>query len=476
MRNTGLIWIIGILFSQISLAGNLLDAYKLALDSDAEYSGALAANRATRELEPQARASLLPAMTLALSAAETRRNIREDQANRAMELTIAQPIYRKDLWVQLGQAKRRVSQAEVILALARQKLMIRVAERYFGVLQATDELAFARSEKDAAEEQLHQARQRFGIGFVAVTDVQEAQARYDIAAAQAIEAENRLGNAHKGLWEVTGEYLPTLDPLAEQIPLRLPSPNDIEQWMEAALTQNPEVTIARQDAQIAKAEIERVGAGHLPTLDLVGAHNRLSTDKTQDGLIDTRTSSITLRLNVPLYQGGFVLSRTREAIHLHSQKVDDLVGINRSIQRQTHDAFSGVVSGISSVSARRRALQSAEAALKAIETGFQVGTRNSVDVLDAQREVFRAKRDYADVRYDYVMNSLYLKQAAGTLSENDLAAIWRYESTNGAGVVPDKAAKLHNRTGTVKKASHRPVTIYKLDRHFVTIKRDRKTH
>ncbi|NNJ84131.1 MAG: TolC family outer membrane protein [Gammaproteobacteria bacterium] len=477
--------VVAMLFPPALLADDLLDVYRLALENDAEYGSELAANRAARELTPQARAALLPTIRLDLSAAENDRDIRKGGlykrmgqtgfTSKEMALTVTQPIYRKDLRIRLEQSKGRVARADLILALAREKLLLRVAERYFKVLRAMDELAFAGAEKEATEQQLHQARRRLDIGLVDMTDVQEAKARYDLAVAREVEAGRRLGNAYKALWEVTGKHSPELDPLAEDIPLVFPEPNDITRWTEIALAQNLEIAIARQVTAIAMDEIERVGAGHLPTLDLVGTHSRLSASKDQYGATDTRTSSIGFELNIPLYQGGLVLSQTREAVHLHSQSLDDLARADRSVQRKTYDAFWGVVSGISSVNARKQALQSAKAALNAVKKGFEVGIRDAVDILDSQREVFRAKRDYADARHEYIIYVLSLKQISGTLSEEDLAVVngWlEYRAPTESsrslasreGDIPDGYRHPNSQNGTV------------LEKPILATETDRRSH
>nr|VFJ60531.1 MAG: outer membrane protein [Candidatus Kentron sp. FM]VFJ61922.1 MAG: outer membrane protein [Candidatus Kentron sp. FM]VFK10906.1 MAG: outer membrane protein [Candidatus Kentron sp. FM] len=430
---TALIRLVYLLLPPVSMARDFLDVYQLALENDSEYRVAIQANRVARELRPQAMAGLLPTMELALSAAENEKNIRKGgiykreglvgYTSREVELTITQPIYHKDRWIGLGQAKGRVKKADLTLTLEYQKLMIRAAERYFEVLEAEDGLAFSRAEKAATDQQLRQAQKRLEVGLVPTTDVREAQARYDVALAREIDARSELGNAHKALWEITGRPIPELDPLKKKIPLVFPEPNDMEQWTRAAAFQNLELAVARQETEITAAEIRRINAGHLPTLDLVGSHDRLYASKDQYGPTDTRTSSLTLEFNFPFYQGGLISSQGREAVHRHRQAMEEMNKIGREVQRKTHAAFGGVISEISRVIALQQALQSSEAALAAIEMGVEVGTRDFVDILDAQRELFRAKKEYAQARYKYVLNILRLKQAAGTLSEQDIVAI-----------------------------------------------------
>nr|VFJ68886.1 MAG: outer membrane protein [Candidatus Kentron sp. FW] len=417
------------------LVSGLLSVYGLALENDAKYRGAIGANRAAQELQPQARSYLLPNMELSLGVAENDRDIRKGGLYRTMgqagftseemKVTVTQPIYHKDLWVQLGQAKNRIKKADFNLALARQELMVRVAERYFEVLRTTDGLTFAEAEKKAIDKQLQQVRKQFKAGLIGITDVEEAKARYDLAIAREIEAKTQIDNAHEALWQITGKYLPRLGPLGKRMQPVFPEPNDIDRWTQIALAQNIELAIARQSAEVARTEIKRVRAGHLPTLDLVGTHYREGNSADQYGERDTRTSSITLQFRLPIYQGGLVLSQSREAIHRHShsQALEEMVEISRSVQQKTRDGFWKVRSGISHINALKQVLQSTEIALKAVKKGFYVGTRNSVDVLNSQRKMFRAKKDHADARYDYVLDVLRLKQVAGVLSKEDLVMV-----------------------------------------------------
>ncbi|RKZ34214.1 MAG: type I secretion protein TolC, partial [Gammaproteobacteria bacterium] len=337
-------------------------------------------------------------------------------------LSITQPIYRKDLVIQLGQAKDQVRQADVTYASARQDLMVRVAQRYFDVLSAKDELEFAHASKEAIYQQLQQSRQRFEVGLIAITDVEEAQAGFDLAVAGEIAAVNQVDNAREALREVIGRYEETLAPLGKELPLVVPDPDDIEAWTQTALEKNLSLQAANMTVDVAFAEIQRIRAGHLPTVDLVGAHDRTDAGS-RLSTTETRTTSLSLQLNVPIYQGGLIMSQTRQARHLHRQAVDELERERRSAQRQTRNAFLGVRSGISRVKALIQAEVSTQSALDAIEAGFEVGTRTSVDVLGAQRELFRARRDLAAARYAYILDILRLKQAAGTLSETDMEQI-----------------------------------------------------
>ena len=396
----------------------LLQVFERALEGDSEFLAAGAGNRAAQELRPQARAGLLPSASLGFDVSWNEYRRIQGFETYGIVLSIAQPIYRRDRRIAIEQADSRIAQADALYAAARQDLMVRVSRRYFDVLEAEDELNFALATLEAFEQQLMQSQQRFEVGLTAITDVEEAKAGFDLARAQRIAAENALDTAREALRETSGEYHEALAPLGE-MPLVTPEPMDIDKWTETALAQNLRLLAAGHDTKTARREIERTRAGHSPTLDAVGSHRR--EDRNSRGM--TVSSSVGLRLDLPLYTGGSVLSRTRESRHRYRQALDVLEGERRRAQRETRDAYLGINSGISRVTALEQAVRSSETAAGAVEAGFQVGTRTSVDVLNAQRDLFRARRDLAGARYNYIRNVLRLKRAAGTLSEDDLRQI-----------------------------------------------------
>ena len=406
-----------------AVAENLLEVFESALESDPEFLAAGADNRAAQEIRPQARAGLLPGASLSFTTQWNDRQRLPDTRSDNLTLNVEQPIWRRDRRIAVDQADSRIARADALYAAARQDLMVRVAERYFGVLEAEDELGFARATLEAFEQQLAQSRQRFEVGLIPITDVEEAKAGFDLSRAQLIAAENALDIAREALRETTGEYREKLAPLTE-MPLVTPKPEDIDEWTGIALDRNPRLLAARHDTETARREIQRIQAGHSPTLDAVGSIGLNDSGSSPAG--ETRRANVGLRLSLPLYSGGSILSRTRESRHRYQRTLDVLERERRRAQRETRDAYLGVESGISRVRALEQAVRSNRAAAEAVEAGFQVGTRTSVDVLDAQRELFRALRDLAEARYGYVLDVLRLKRAAGTLSEDDLRliAIW----------------------------------------------------
>ncbi len=424
-----------------AVAGFLLAAHAGAADlagllaqaeaSDPIYRAAQDNALAVAEGIPQARAALFkPQLRFTTGGSRVVQDIQSESAFGAggevsyystdYRLSIAQPVFHRDRYVQLKQADKRLQQAQYELDASHQNLMLRLSERYFGVLAAQDDLAFARAERESLAGQLEQARQRFDVGLIAITDVQEAQAGYDRAQALVIEAENLLDNAHEALREVIGEYPQALDPLGDALPLIRPDPDSIERWSETALDQNIDLAAAQVAAEIAAEDIRLEAAGHYPSVDIVGGHGADSQGG-RFGQTDLTTSDVGIRLDIPLYEGGAVSSRTRAAVHRHQAALERLEQTRRAVERSARESFLGVTTRISSVQALAQAVLSSKTALDSTRAGFEVGTRTTVDVVTAERGLSQARRDHARARYDYVLDILRLKQAAGTLAVEDIA-------------------------------------------------------
>lgn len=427
--------VLGMLAGSVNAATTLVELYDISLQADPEYQSAVANNLAAQELTPQARSFLLPTLSAGGRVRHTYADVQRsatavtgdsDWGDQQADISLRQPVYHRDLWIQLDQADLRTQQANAEFAFSRQELMLRIAQRYFDVLRARDQLAFAKAALEAFGQQLKQAQQRFEVGLIAITDVEEAQSGFDLATADVIAAENDLDNAREALREVTGRYTTDLASLGEAMPLQTPEPTDINQWTETALRQNLQIMAARHAAATAKQEIQRIASGHYPTLDLTGSAQYFNSDGGIGGIAtNSRTTdgTIALELNIPIYEGGLVTSQTRESRHLYQASLDDLEGRRRAVQRQARAAYQNLNSDISRVKALTQAVKSTISAKEAIDAGFQVGTRTSVDVLNAERRVFEARRDLAFSRYDYIINRLTLKQAAGTLSESDVEQV-----------------------------------------------------
>ncbi|MGA7799756.1 MAG: TolC family outer membrane protein [Gammaproteobacteria bacterium] len=414
-------------------AEDLLQVYDQAQQSDPVLKQAAATRQAALEARPQARAGLLP--NLDLSANYTR-NVQDIKSSsnpifkpqtyyyneKGYTLNLTQPLYNRSVMVQLKQADSQIRQAEAQYAAADQDLIVRVSQAYFNVLSARDNLGFAEAEKKAIGRQLEQAQQRFKVGLSASTDVQEAQARYDQAVTQVISAQDQLDSTREALAEITGQRYAHLAGVGDVMKLIAPDPAKPNEWVSTAQRQNLSVLAGEAAMQTAQEEVQRQRAGHYPTLNVVGSYGDTSTG----GAFGDRReadSAIGLQLNVPLYQGGAISSRTRQAVFQYQAAQDKLDEVRRSTTRQTRDAYRGVITGISQVKASKQAVKSSKTALQAAEAGFQVGTRTIVDVLDAQQSLYGAQRDYSQARYNYLLNTLKLKQAAGTLRRSDVKAI-----------------------------------------------------
>lgn len=420
----------GLVFS-----GGLLEIYQLAAKNDPQLMAANASLLAVREEKPQSIAQLLPTISASGDRTENKQDIRsvgqtfvpptkESFDSHGYSLNLTQPVFRYDLFVGLGQANSRIAQAEADYRVAQQDLIVRVAERYFDELASIDNLEFARAEKQAVARQLDQAKQRFDVGLIAITDVHEAQAAYDLTVAQEIVAENLLANSREALQEFTGPYQENLQIVSRDIPLITPEPVDINKWAATAEQNNVQIKSAYQAAEVARKEVQKQRAGHFPTLDIVASKSNAKSNA-QFGTIADR-ESIGLELNVPIFQGGLINSRTRQAQYRYEEAKHTLEQQKRAVNRQTRDAYLGVIAGISRVKALKQAVLSNQKALDATNAGFEVGTRTIVDVLLGQRELFRAKQNYARSRYDYILNTLRLKQASGTLTVADIESINRW--------------------------------------------------
>ena len=421
-----------ILFTTNSLSADLTSIYSLAERNDPNYQQVISKHRAVLESRPQARAQLLPSLDI---TANTRRNKQDitsgstfgsdgeiDFNSHGYSLNLSQPLFHRDRFITLSQADSRIKESEAKLVKAQQDLIISVSETYFNVLRSIDNLEFAKIEVKSLNRQLEQANQRFEVGLSAITDVQEAQAGYDLAIAQEIEAINGIDNAKEEVRELTGEYIDDFDGLGENITLIRPAPEDIDSWSELSINQNLDITAANFALETARKEIKKQYAGHLPTVDIVASHGYDSTGG-RFGSTRIDRSSIGLELNVPIYSGGIVSSKTREAYENYNSAMHYLEKARRTSQRNTREAYLGVISGISQVNALKQAVISSETALTATEAGFEVGTRTAVDVVASQRATSKARRDYSNAKYDYILNTLKLKRSAGTLSPDDLNLI-----------------------------------------------------
>jgi outer membrane protein len=359
-----------------------------------------------------------------------------DTHNYAIGLT--QPLYNRRNQVQQRLAEATVNQADVDFLNAQNDLILRVAQAYFSVLAALDNLTFATAEKNAFARQLEQANRRFEVGLATITDVFDAQARFDGAVSAEISAANTLADTREQLRQLTGEDYAQLNILGKQMPLTLPEPSDPEVWVRRALENNLSLQSAGFSVDQARENIKLQKAGHYPTLDL-----SVSRADVDNGFNSTISSQANLQLTIPIYSGGAVSSRSRQAAYNYEASRQSLEDLQRNTITTVRNAYRGQETAISQIKALDQTRISTRSALEATQAGYEVGTRTIVDVLNAERDVFRAERDYAASRYSYVFNVLALRQAAGRLTEEDMIEInsWLGAPYPTSGVVPTRSVQ-----------------------------------
>lgn len=428
---------VGLLFlAAHAHAEDLFAIYKLAQENDPKHRAAQSAYLAEREKLPQARAGLMPTLnarasrdrnsheTITDSFIISRPSAQYEYSSTEYSLRLSQPVYNAAAYSGFSQARAEVRRAEAEYAAASQDLILRVARAYLEALLAQDSLEFTRAEKASIQHQLESAEARLKVGLATITDAHDARARFEIAAAQETETENAMHDKREALRELVGRSPESLARVGANMPLITPEPADINQWVERSLLQNYSLLARQAAADSASEEIKRQRAGHYPTLDLVGTRTRNDDDGSITGPgIRADSTVVGLQLNVPLFQGGLIGSRTREAAHRYDAAQQEFEATRRATERQARASYLGVAGGAAKVTALSQAVVASESAVEAKTQGFAAGINTNLDVLDATRDLYRARRDLSSARYDYLLNMLRLKQAAGILSENDLMQI-----------------------------------------------------
>ncbi|MDJ0813379.1 MAG: TolC family outer membrane protein [Woeseiaceae bacterium] len=465
MKKTFNFKVLYILIGSLALPGvaqavSLLEVYQQALQSDPRIHEAEARRLAALEAEPQARGVYLPQVDFSGSWTKNTSDgsgvinqfvevpppgsgqfevvpfpfdSRSRDETTSWNFNLRQSLFRWDQIVNLRRADKTVAKAEADREAAQQDLIVRVGQSYFDVLGAEDRLTSTHANRQAIARQLEQAKQRFEVGLIAITDVQESQAAYDQAIADEIAAKRSLATAREFLREITGEYVSNLSAPGDEFPMRSPDPASERDWVDLALGQNLALVSSRIDEQLARDEISFRRNGHYPTVDFVANYGNQNVDGEQNtgpGWLDTErdfdSDSFGIQVTVPLFAGGATSSRVREAVYLHRASREQLQRVTRETERQTRDAYLGVLSEMSRVEALAQAVESSQTALEATQAGFDVGTRTIVDVLNSQFNLYRAITLFYQARYDYLINVLRLKQAAGTLQIQDLEEIDQY--------------------------------------------------
>ncbi|WP_042423699.1 TolC family outer membrane protein [Comamonas granuli] len=413
-------------------AQSLLELVESARSYDSAWQSAQAQLEAAQRRADQARAGLLPSAALSAGVARadtevSRPPVQFNGTTRSAAISAAQPLYRPANRISYEQGQRGVDVAQAQLDAALQDLLVRVSQAYFDVLAAQDTLTFVQAQKTAVAEQLAAARRNFEVGTATITDTREAQARFDLVTAQEIAAENDLRVKKLALDQLVGRSDAQPRPLA--LPVQLPGvqPADVAHWVQTAQDQQPGVRQAQLALEVARLETRKAETGHLPTVDLQASyaiqHNPNGTVTAPT--LNTRTTNATVgvALNMPLFAGFAVQNRVKETLALEQKAEADLETVRRSVAQATRSAFFGVQSGAGQVQALEAAEASSQSALDANKLGYQVGVRINIDVLNAQSQLYQTKRDLAVARYNVLVGQLRLRQAAGTLTLDDVAAV-----------------------------------------------------
>ena len=465
LKGLSLALLAGVL-THVAVAKDLIGVYEDALRSDPQLRAADANRLASRESRPQAIASLLPQVSGTAAYTRDHNGGNQDQlgytpppnvtpyaaplpytagtGEKQWALNLRQNLFSWQNWVTLKAANAQVAQAEATYAAAEQNLIFRVSQAYFNVLTAKDNLEAQQASLEAIAHQLDQADKRYDVGLIAITDVQEAKAARDTAAAAVIAAKRTLATAEDQLQEITGQKYDSLSKPGTDMPLNLPEPADEQRWVDISLDQNMTLVSSRLAADIARDNVQVAFGGHLPTLDLVAGRtysNQYGNYNYAGQALDNFGSrindrSISLQLTVPIFSGGMVQSKVRQSQYLWIAAKEQMTQTSRATERQARDAYLGVISGIARVQALRQALESSQTALTATEAGYEVGTRTAVDVLNARRTLVQAQTDYSGSRYDFIVSIIQLRLAAGNLDRAQLEQINSWLSVSAATSPP----------------------------------------
>ena len=437
---------LGVSVTRTAQAATLLDVFERARQSDPQLLQADAIRQANKEIGPQVLGTLMPQIN-AFGNASRRRTVgplsstnpsasdpkpTADYTVKSYTLQLTQSVFHWDQWAALKRADAQVAQAEAAYLAAEQDLIVRVAQRYFAVLAAQDSVNTTQAAVEAFSRQLDHAEKRFGVGLMAITDVQEARAQRDRSVADAIDAKRTLATNIGLLREITGTDFDSLAAPGEDMPLKTPEPASEDKWVNAATEQNLNLISARLNFDIARQNVRIAEAGHAPSLDLVlsyGDTNTRTSITSTDGIEDPTTTakqnnrSIGVQLTVPIFSGGVTQSRVRQQVSLRRAALENLELVTRQTERSVRDNYLGVLSGISRVKALRQAFESSRIALQATEAGFEVGTRTTVDVLLSRQQFFAAQTAYSQSRYTYLQSLIQLEQAAGQLNRDNVEEI-----------------------------------------------------
>lgn len=415
-------------------AADLLSVYRDAVAYDAQFAAARASLDAGRERLPQGRSGLLPVIgavanttwndTEVTTRTTPPQTTQREFNSHGWTASLTQPLFNWQKWATYRQSEFAVALAEAQFTAARQDLIVRVAQAYFDALLAQETVATAAAQKTAITQQLESAKRNFEVGTATITDTHEAQARYDLAVANEIAAQSDLIVKRQVLQTLIGKDPELLKALRTDAEITRPQPDDMAKWAETAETGSLAVAQAQAALEIADREVGKQRAGHLPTLDLVATQGKSGTAYGTNAVgYDATSKTIGLQLTVPIFAGGYVSSKDREAVALREKALADLDNARRQAALGARQAYLGAASGHSQVKAYEAAVASSQSALDSNKVGYEVGVRINIDVLNAQTQLFDTRQKLSKARFDTLIAQLKLKQAAGNLTEDDLAAI-----------------------------------------------------
>ena len=427
-----------ILLSGHLTAENLLDIYNEALENDPTFKAAEYSYLADKEIIVQGRAALLPSITLSGSTYWNEYYqddvLQQEYNSFSKSARVSQPLFRLDTWFNFKRSKSLTNAAEAEFAYEQQNLILRTAELYFGVLRAIDNLNAAISEEKAIKKQLDQAQQRYEVGLSAITGVQEAQLAYDLSKAARINNEGNLFSAREALNALIGKEIFSLDELGEDLQISSPFPNSKEDWVNLALKNNYQLKASYLRKDAAKSNARSAASNHLPKIDIVGSGSDSETNQfNYEGFsingqgipvpAVTGRRNYAIQLSVPIFQGGAVSSRRKQAYSQYNQADENTLFTERRIIQEVRSQFSNVNTLVANVNAQKQAVISATSALEATQVGYKVGTRNVVDLLQAEKNLYSAEKNLANAKYDYILANLRLALAAGTIDPGDIIEI-----------------------------------------------------
>ena len=417
---------------------NILEIYNEALENDPSYKAAEYSYLADKQIVVQGRAALLPSITLNGSTNwnEYYQNdiLQQEYNSFSKSATIRQPLFRLDTWFNFKRSKSLTDASEADFAYEQQNLVLRTAELYFGVLRAIDNLNAAISEEKAIKKQLDQAQQRYDVGLSAITGVQEAQLAYDLSKASRINLEGNLFSAREALNALIGREIFSIDELGDNLNVSLPYPNSKEEWVELALENNYQLKASYLRRDAAKSNARNAASNHLPKIDIVGTGSESETNQfNYEGFeingqgipvpAVTGRRNYAIQMSVPIFQGGAVSSRRKQAYSQYNQADENTLFTERRVIQEVRSQFSNVVTLVANVNAQNQAVISATSALEATQVGYKVGTRNIVDLLQAEKNLYSAEKNLANAKYDYILANLRLALASGTISPSDIQDI-----------------------------------------------------